>query len=129
LAGNVLFIGHQALSRLEIYTSCYVMSTLLLLSVSDCFAVYSRIIYFLVPPICKARNSLDHVHERKRVRQSERVEHARVQRGEAYEATSFGGHFQTRTPGRRPVGCAWKSIVDSRDAPGLCQIRASGEIG
>jgi hypothetical protein len=56
LAGNVLFIDH--LSRLEIYTSCYAMPNLLLLllSVSDCFAVYSRIIYFLVsssPPFAR----------------------------------------------------------------------------
>jgi len=47
MAGNVLFTSH--LSRLEIYTSCYAMPDLLLLSVLDCFAVYSRIIYFFVP--------------------------------------------------------------------------------
>ena len=37
--------------------TCRVMLCLLcfLLSVSDCFTVYSGIIYFLVPPSCEAR--------------------------------------------------------------------------
>jgi len=62
------------------------MPKLLLLSVSDCFVVYSGIIYFLVPPSCKASNSLDHV-------QYDHVQYGVVARDHRYFSGRAGTFF------------------------------------